>query len=304
MKKVFIKGTVLTVLGLFLLGGCGSDQRNQESQTETLEIGIVETRPLESSIMENQSSENASLEAERVETEGSGTIENEAEGSVPMIVITNEKKEWYSDDGEQLLLTTDSDRVEIKGDDFAALNAAVSARWCGLQDNYDELLEQAQEHYDLMKEKNFDFTDYYVSEIVRAYRIDNQVISFCSSYEGYTGGAHGFYGYESATFDVKSGRELQIEDILSDAEGFYDKAVSYIIERLDENYADGLFPDYRETVETDTFSGTSVCWYLDNTGIVIEYGLYTVAPYVTGAPEVTLPYDEFAEYIKDDYLKP
>lgn len=154
-----------------------------------------------------------------------------------------------------------------------------------------------------MSENNYGFIEYYISEGVSIYRLDDCVVSFCGGYEAYTGGAHGYYGYDGATFDVHSGKKLTLEDILSDAEGFYDKAVSYILEKLDEMNDEGiLFSNYREVVETETFGETPVCWYLDNTGIVIQYGLYSVAPYVAGAPDVTLPYDEFGQYMEDEYL--
>ncbi len=216
---------------------------------------------------------------------------------------TSEKKEWYTDDGETLLLSVDADRVEVVGDGYDALNDALSAQWGGLTDDYGELLQMAKEHYDSEEEKNY-FINYYNSESVLAYRIDNRVASFCSIHGGYEGGVHDYYVFEGFTFDVNSGRKMQLEDILSDAEGFYDKAVSYITQKLEEDYADGLFPEYQDVVENDTFGETPMCWYLDNTGIVIEYNLYTVAPYVTGAPSVTLPYDMFSEYIKEEYISP
>lgn len=289
--------TVLTVAGVLLLCGC-SDQKQPSQEPEIIQ------EPQSEETVENEQPEEETTADEPLEEADSDTAANEAAGcSAPTIVITAEKKEFYTDDGEQLLLEASADRVEAIGDEFDALNTALSEKWSGLGDSYEESLEMAREDYDYLENKDH-FMSYYVTDSVAAYRIDNCVVSFCDMYGGYSGGAHDYYGFDGATFDVKSGRELALEDILSDAEGFYNKAINYILEELEENYSEGLFSWYQDVVRSDTFGETPMCWYLDNTGIVIEYGLYTVAPYVTGAPEVTLPYDEFAEYIKEEYRKP
>lgn len=288
--------TAWILLG-FIMGGCSAAQGGQPDS------GTVQESQVQSENSENKDAESEMAKEDEPEKEPQGSEENDADVNCPTIVSTSEKKEWYTDDGETLLLSVDADRVEVVGDGYDALNDALSAQWGGLTDDYDELLQMAKEHYDSEEEKNY-FINYYNSESVLAYRIDNRVASFCSIHGGYEGGAHDYYVFEGFTFDVSSGRKLQLEDILSDAEGFYDKAVSYIAQKLEEDYADGLFPEYQDVVENDTFGETPMCWYLDNTGIVIEYNLYTVAPYVTGAPSVTLPYDMFSEYIKEEYISP
>lgn len=277
MKKVIIKGTVLAVAAMFLLGGCGS----------------------------GESSENDSLETESLEIQDPDSeINNTTGGSIPTIRIRKERKEWYTDDGAVRLMEANADRIEVTGEGFEALQTALSEQWSGLADNYDDSLEMAGEQYAMTEEKEY-FTGYSEGEDVAVYRLDDLVASLCGMYYGYEGGAHGYYGYNGATFDVKSGKKLELEDILSDAEGFYDEAVSYIIKELEENYKEDLFPEYKETVETNTFSESStVCWYLNNTGIVIVYGLYEVTPYAAGVPEVILPYNEFAAYIKEEYMQP
>ncbi len=281
----------------FIMGGCSAAQGGQPDS------GTVQESQVQSEKSENKDAENEIAKEDEPEKEPQGSEENDADVNCPTIGSVSEKKEWYADDGKTLLLSVDADRVAVVGDGYDALNDALLAQWGGLTNDYDELLQMAKEHYDSEEEKKY-FINYYNSESVLAYRIDNRVASFCSIHDMYEGGAHGFYDFEGATFDVSSGRKLQLEDILSDAEGFYDKAVSYITQKLEEDYADGLFPEYQDVVENDTFGETPMCWYLDNTGIVIEYNLYTVAPYVTGAPSVTLPYDMFSEYIKEEYISP
>ncbi len=287
---------IIWILSCLTMGGCGAGHGGQP-EAEAVPESQIQSE-------EEEDSERKESESEMIKNEEPDMVQNETTGeNAPAISITPEKKEWRTDDGKTVLLKADADKVEVAGDGFEALNTALTTQWGGLTGDYEELLQIAREHYDSLDEKNY-FVNYYDSETVVVSRIDNRVASFCSIYGEYTGGAHDFYAIDGATFDVKTGKKLQLEEILSDADGFYDTAVNYIIKELEENYGDGLFPEYREVVETDTFGETPMCWYLDNTGIVIEYGLYTVAPYVTGMPSVTLPYDVFDQYLKEEFTSP
>lgn len=308
MKKVLMRSIALAVCGM-KLGGCTGqgeqspkEPRTSEPLSENtfLDQGTSDNASLDQGVSENrvqqkETSENESTEDKASEYEETG-------GSVPTIIVTNDRKEWYTDDGEQLLLEVSADRVEALGDDFDALNTAFAEQWSGLGDDYEEL-EWARDHFDSLEAETDYFMEYYINEGVCVYRLDDCVVSLCGMYESYTGGAHGYYGYDGATFDVRSGRKLQLEDLLNDVDGFYGKAVSYILEELEEmDDEDMLFANYKEVVETETFGETPACWYLDNTGIAIQYDLYSIAPYVAGAPGVTLPYDEFGIYMKEEYL--
>ena len=291
-KKIWCTAWILSG---FMIGGCSAGQGGeldseiaQESQRETMEASeMINTEALDDNVL-NQDAVSSEFASERI----------------PTIGITSEKKEWYTDDGETLLLSASADKVTIEEEGFDALNDALSAQWGGLAKDYEELLQMAKDHYESEKDQTDYFMNYYINESVAVSRIDNCIASFSGIYDEYEGGAHGFYAFEGATFDVKSGKKMQLEDILSDAEGFYDKAVSYITQELEKHYTNELFPEYQEVVETDTFGETPACWYLDNTGIVIQYSLYSVAPYAAGAPSVTLPYDLFADYIKEEYTSP
>lgn len=297
MKKSLLKYTAAVLSGAVLLGGCGADGKKQpesgtvqetESEQGSLQTAADITGQTPESTEENQTPESMAAEA--------------ATDSIPAITITQDKKEWYTDDGEVLLLEAKASRVEVTSDGFDALKDTLAKQWNGIQRSYDEELGWAKEDYEFSKEQEYAFfTNYFYEQNVELCRNDSNVISFCESFNEYTGGAHGMYGVEGKTFDVKSGRELQLGDILMDSEGFYSKATDYILQKLDEEYGEELFPEYEETVRTDTFGENPVSWYLDDTGIVIDYALYEITPYAAGAPEVILPYDEFAAYIKEEY---
>ena len=233
MKKKIAKYMAFAVSGILLVG-C-AEQNGQQLQGSQIESALSESTSLEQETSESESAEQKSSEnvdAENKTTENkttenktteNKTAENKssenrnmteeasgneiAESIVPTIVITNDRKEWYTEDEEQLLLKADADRVAVLGDGFEALNTALSQQWHGLREHYDEL-EMAQEQYEYMSENNYGFIEYYISEGVSIYRLDDCVVSFCGGYEAYKRGANGYYGYDGATFDVHSGKNL------------------------------------------------------------------------------------------------
>jgi len=305
MKKLVIKSTALTISAMLLLGGCSAGHDKEDVQ----ELRIGQTSGIQDASV--QESEQESMEQDSsVQQESSEKVNSEtktdemASGGVPTIKITQDRKEWYADDDEVLLLEVVGSKVEVASEGFDALKASLAeTQWKFSSYGYEELLSAAKGHYDSM-EKGEDsyFPSYSVYGNVAVSRMDNHVVSLCENIYDYLGGAHGNYETIGRTYDVASGKELQITDILTDPEGFYDKAFEYIIAYLEENYGEVLFQDYVETVRTDTFGRTPASWYLDSTGIVVDYQPYQIAPYAAGMQSVTLPYDEFASYIKEDYL--
>lgn len=325
MKKKIVKCMAFAVSGM-LLTGC-TEQNELQLQESQIESALLESTPLEQETLERESVEQGTLVNETSENrltggyslgregqpmqESSGQVTMKQETSkkpettgdgVPTIKITPERKEWYSDDDEELLYSEEAGRVEVINEGFDALGASLAGQWNGLDDDVPDDLEWIKEYYE---DPDHYYTGFGATEIPYIKRIDSHVVSLCDEFGAYLGGSHGTDGSIGRTYDVRSGEELQLEDILKDPEGFYDKAVEYILVQLEESdIKEELFMDYEEIVRTDTFGETPTSWYLDNKGIVIDYQRYQIALYVAGSPSVTLPYDEFAAYIKEDYLMP
>lgn len=229
--------------------------------------------------------------------------EETVQGLAPVIVISTDTKEWYMEDGSKLLLEVSNSIVSVENEGFDALKATLAEHFAGVQGEYDALVQLAQEDYDYRDEVGKEyFWGYFSYENAELARSDSSVVSFRITYNDYTGGAHGMYGYGGKTFDVESGELLEFADILTDAEGFYEKAGEYISAKLYEEYGDELWGDYRESVSQTFGEGGRPCWYLNAAGIVIAYSPYELGPYAMGAPEVILPYAEFKDYINAKYL--
>lgn len=292
MKNSILKFTALALAGALLLGGCGAGEKNERKQEAMQESKSKKDEP--------------QTDAEDVENEAEKPSDEAASDNIPAILITQDKKELYADDGETLLLAASASKIEVIGEGFDALKVLLESQWKGLDGkSYDEELGWAKEHYEMSKGEGIEyFSNYTFDKNLTMSRNDSDVISFYESFYEYTGGAHGMYGGMGITFDAKSGKQLMLEDILSNPEAFYEKAIEYILKELDEKYGAELFAGYEETVKESTFGKTPASWHLNNEGIVIGYDLYLIAPYAVGAPSVTLPYDEFAEYIKEEYITP
>lgn len=222
----------------------------------------------------------------------------------PIVSIVEEKRTWKLEGTDQILLEVTAPVVTVENEGFDALSKFLGEKWPGIGNNdYETLRQEAKDQYEAMgTEFKEYFGGYALDEEVSVVRSDSNVVSFECFYYDYCGGAHGNYAYEGITLDAKGGKELELADILKNAPGFYEKAVPYIETKLWEEYSEILFPDYKEWV-ADTFTGErAVNWYMDATGIVIIYNIYEVGPYVMGPAQITLPYNEFASYIKDEYM--
>lgn len=308
----------ITLTGIILLNGCSSSSQqvvdnifestvtqntemetSQETDTENenKEINLLEKESKESDFSEKEDKENNLLEKETEKT----AIENE----IPQVSIQQTSQNWYTDDGKVLLLEESLCSISIINNGFDKLADALSSKWPERQteanDTENSLLEYAKDHYNSIEEDDF-FPSYYSYDSISIGRVDSNVLSLIDTYSDYSGGAHGMYGTTGYTYDVQSGEELTLSDLLIDEENFYDAASEYVIAKLEEEFDDELFPEYKETVKESFENGAN--YYLDASGIVVIYNVYEVGPYVIGDAKVTLPYKEFSSYIKEQYLAP
>lgn len=251
----------------------------------------------------------ASSEQEEVSSgqEEASSEKNGDEAAVtqaPGITITPETLDRYSDDGKIWLLHVDYDTVQAEGEGYEALAEGIGL-WN--EERVDSVLEEAEryaadaaDYVEMTAEENYrDYSYFNFSRTLEAARVDDQVVSLVEMYYEYGGGAHGNYGYGGITFDAKTGERLELADLLKDAGAFREKATAYIIQRLEEDYGEGLFPDYAATVEK--MWGENPTWYLDAAGITFIFDPYEVGSYAMGEARVTLPTAKFSEYLEEEY---
>lgn len=312
------KVAAAVALGMTFCAGCGQKDVGMPSE-ENVQGGITEdAREIAESDVEPapEASEAPDGKAEA----GKSTEEAEPEmqpvpkpwgkltaGSAPIVSISSDGWEWSTQDGKYVLYEAYQDIVTVENAGFENLQAALAEYFPPVNEKeHEDFLRYAQEAYDEFdEEKENYFYNYYSWQSVELERSDSTVISFDESSSIYTGGMHPNGGCLGATFDVKTGRKLELADILKDEPGFYEAAVDYLTDWMARNFGEKSFGQEKRNYVASTFDeDRTVNWYLNGAGIVIIYNPYEVADHAAGTIEITLPYGLFYEYMKEEYTDP
>lgn len=295
-KRMLLLGMAIWMAAA--LTGCGNDTTDSTDQATAVD---------------QEQSENAT---EETQTDGSQTdanIEQAATGA-PMIQMEKQQKDWHSDDGSKWLMHAETQRlqVDIPGNDAATkkINDWSEADASTFWENAEKTSEYAENDLESMStvsgmEDLGTYSYYYSSfQSYNVMRADSQVISLRSYNNDYAGGVHGDYAYYGTTFDTVTGEELKIQDIVTDMPSFRQQAIKDIDKYLQENYGDGLFEDYQDTVEQIWEGEDGFNWYLNGSGIMVTFNPYVVGPYAMGAVTVPLPYSSYASFLNPNYTTP
>ena len=139
-------------------------------------------------------------------------------------------------------------------------------------------------------------------------RIDEKVLSLYGSEITYSGGVHPVHVCLSVTYDMATGKELKLQDILVD-DSTFDALSQLIIQDLDAHKKEyQLFDGYASVVAqrygTASANTDNEAWYFSDTGLCVFFSPYDIAPYVAGQILVEIPYDQLNGIVRDDYLVP
>ncbi|WP_089604262.1 RsiV family protein [Acinetobacter piscicola] len=116
----------------------------------------------------------------------------------------------------------------------------------------------------------------------------------------YLGGAHGSSAQTYFNFDLKTKKQVALDQILEANQKEKLKQLAHdafkvwvIDSKLAENVA-----EYEQAWKfklTDNF-------YLGKQGLILQYGEYDIGPYVVGLPRLTIPYDQLKGVLKPQYF--
>ena len=118
-------------------------------------------------------------------------------------------------------------------------------------------------------------------------RADNVVFSYLATNQNYYGGAHGGYWIGGAAFDVETGEQLSLSDVVADAE----RMKKLTAKTLYETYGEIFFYDVFETIAG--YDMSEFTWSMDYFGVYLYFNQYELASYADGVQTV---YFSFAEY--------
>ncbi|MCR4434446.1 MAG: DUF4163 domain-containing protein [Clostridiales bacterium] len=115
----------------------------------------------------------------------------------------------------------------------------------------------------------------------------------------YTGGAHGITVQSSHTFNLKTGEEYKLKDLMQrDAD--YISFISGIVKnQIDERVKEGLLPDYSITPFKAIKDEQD--FYLSNHAVVVYFQQYEYFPYAAGIQKFAVDFSELKDMLKPDF---
>ncbi len=211
------------------------------------------------------------------------------------------RKEYRRDDNGKLFYYCTYPEITLSDEDaekYPELSEALEAL---VKEKKEVLSTSEEEMTEFAEEMTESFPDYdmelYDTTSARVRRADDVVLSLQLFYDGYSGGAHGYYAYDGYTFDTKTGKLLSYTDVITDKEKFLNAVADKLDERRDELY---LYEDtnFRELIDSENMFS----WTLENNSITVSFAPYNIAPFAAGAPTVTISDIEYPGLIKDEYI--
>lgn len=129
------------------------------------------------------------------------------------------------------------------------------------------------------------------SKVSPIYYFNERFISFTQQGYDYTGGAHGMPYWVPHTFDLETGNELMLSDIIADSEEELKEVVTEYFTAMYQVEPSLYWDDAIDNVYEWTTMNSN--YYLNKDGIVFYFGPYELASYAAGFQEVVVPYEEF-----------
>jgi hypothetical protein len=211
------------------------------------------------------------------------------------------KEEVFSDDGT-LLFSFSFPQFQMHLSDEALeeqLTGALQSHLGSVLSTAEEIGASAQEDY-LLAEG--DWTPYSFDISYTPTRLDQSVMSLLGNRSVYTGGAHPNWVTDSITYDLQTGAQLCLEDIL--VEDYSKDALYTLVLRSLEGKAAELSYDYQQIL-TELFydeNSTIEDWYFSRSGLCFHFSPYAIAPYSSGTIIAELPYTDLTDLLRPQYL--
>lgn len=283
--------------GALCLGACSPAAKDQnptnaaEGTEETKETGEKEkTKVNEEAGQETDASQG-------------GEISQETEELYPLSLITSPDGNYVWGEEESLCHTSYSriwldtrEDVSSKTGALAfpelasALEEMNNQTKGSMEESIKELESQARD-----MEGNEYFSELFQEEECWVVRGDSEMLSILKLESSYEGGAHGQYIYTGVTLDSKSGKEIELGEIVTSPE----ELVELAADRLVEKYPDAQFFEPPKDVLLKELEEGYLSWVAGYDGLTFYFSPYELAPYADGTLTVTILYEEKPELFAD-----
>ena len=202
----------------------------------------------------------------------SETVEKNRENTGELRISTSITKLWLKE-GEEGAAKINAALREI----YKEAEAEMEAFNQEMLDEYlledGALREDPDEWLDLITENYAAFIEY----------ADENYLCLCMTGDNYAGGAHGYYWDDYYVFDRHTGRQLSLEDFVSNSPEEIKEIVKYYILAV-APYSKGEQSEF--ALEQDRF-------FLTAEGLCIHYDVYEIGSYVDGPYDLIIPFTLF-----------
>lgn len=304
MKLKNIKWIAIMMTATLLLGGCG--QKN----TETGEgLPDKETRT-----ETEDGSQAGTLPGETLPEETGEDNSRTDEAVLPLHLIKGEQSDsYYKDDDYSnklvemkygVIALTEED--EEKYPELAqALKKLSEENKNTLLTDYENLKTQAEDDLKAAKEGGYEvYTPYSTECSFYVNRADNRVLSLGKSGYDYWGGAHGTGYSTGCNYDARTGKELQIQDVVTDMDTFAGLVEAKVYES--GLTRDDLFLDEEETLKDYILKAAAdhtLNWEITNEGVTVWFNPYEISYYAAGMPSGSVSFSGYPEVFFDYYAE-
>ncbi len=292
MKKKRIAAAGLAVIMASTAAGCHQTSKKEDTAQTTVKESRDEKDTSKEQI-EKEETEKKVLHP-YIHTDSVSGYVNSADGSVQInyslktggLVLSDEEAAAYPELNQALTLEYDTLKKST-------------------QEDLNNLKESAEEMVEYMQgDDNMQLIAEYAPYVLRA---DENVVSYEQFYDDYYGGAHGYHSYAGFTFDTKTGKKLDLYDVITGEES----VKAGIIQELKNKYAseDGLVENNTPEEDADTFfeyvdskdQSGAVAWSLGADRLNIYYNPYNIGSWALGIVSVSLPFEKYPDTVKEEY---
>ncbi|MGI5976338.1 MAG: RsiV family protein [Candidatus Limivicinus sp.] len=221
----------------------------------------------------------------------------------PEILHFYEEREYFDDwDGDTRLCHVEYPLFTLDNEDaadFPGLNASVeefNAQSSRIgADIRGELAGGALEFRELDEEN---FSEFFHETRCFIPRADSRAVSILSAVNKFTGGQYNDYYFRCANFDTLSGRQLSLEDVMTDTAALPE----LLAQQLLENYPEAEFFGLEESLEAYMEDTAAFTWSLDYGGLSFYFSPYELAPYADGLLTVSLSFSRYPDLFSEYYI--
>ena len=284
MKKKYAITALSISLVLAFTGCSGKDNGLRESGTDRSESNAS----TQESVEETKESEYLSLYVGNY-SDSCWTEDYETElinMTYPIIALSGEDKDTYPELAEAL--------QELSGNIKKDMRNA-----------YENDMDVAADDYKMCVEEGYPFYGPYTSEAeFHVVRADDKAVGIVEEGYSYSGGAHGIYYSGGWNFDTKTGKKLDIKDVVTDTGKLADIVEEKVFAEYDDLSADRLFLPEGDTLSdyvTDRIADEELCisWVITNVGIEIYFNPYEIASYADGLITARVGFQEYPEIFSE-----